>query len=104
MHKLALTKPDGRRLLLYGRQPLQIAGSAPVPDEQRITGGPHLRWHPLREEWVAYAPYRQDPTSLPPPEYDPLAPTTDPRHPTELPAGNWEIASFENRFPTLVLD
>jgi UDPglucose--hexose-1-phosphate uridylyltransferase len=104
MQKLALTKPDGRRLLLYGREPVRVDGPPPVPDANRISGGPHLRWHPLREEWVAYAPYRQDRTFLPPPEYDPLAPTTDPRHPTELPSGTWEIAAFENRFPALTLD
>ncbi len=99
-----LTKPDGRGLVLYGRAPLQV-GTPPVPDAGLAAGaGPHLRWHPLREEWVAYAPYRQTRTFLPPPEYDPLSPTTDPRHPTELPQGNWEIAVFENRFPTLMAD
>jgi UDPglucose--hexose-1-phosphate uridylyltransferase len=35
---------------------------------------PHLRWHPLRGEWVTYAAHRQGRTFLPPPEYNPLAP------------------------------
>ena len=64
---------------------------------------PHLRWHPLRGEWVAYAAYRQGRTFLPPAEYNPLAPTRDPAHPTELPAGDYDIAVFDNRFPTLAL-
>ena len=38
---------------------------------------------------------------MPPPEWDPLAPTTDPTHPTELPNSAWDVAVFENRFPAL---
>jgi UDPglucose--hexose-1-phosphate uridylyltransferase len=55
----------------------------------------------LRGEWVTYAAYRQGRTFLPPPEYNPLAVTTDPAHPTELPAGDWDVAVFDNRFPAL---
>jgi UDPglucose--hexose-1-phosphate uridylyltransferase len=52
---------------------------------------------------VTYAAYRQNRTFLPPPEYNPLAPMRDPAYPTELPAGNWEVAVFDNRFPSLAL-
>jgi UDPglucose--hexose-1-phosphate uridylyltransferase len=52
----------------------------------------------LRGEWVAYASHRQNRTFLPP-NFDPLAPTTDDAMPTEVPAGSWEIAVFENLFP-----
>lgn len=38
---------------------------------------------------------------MPPPAYNPLAVTTDPSHPTELPTGDYEIAVFDNRFPSL---
>jgi UDPglucose--hexose-1-phosphate uridylyltransferase len=62
-----------------------------------------LRWHPLRCEWITYAAYRQDRTFLPPPEYNPLAVTTDPEHPTEVPQGDWDVAVFDNRFPSLTL-
>lgn len=102
MHKAIFTKPDGRRLVLYGELPVRIEGAPPVPPGGPVEGSPHLRWHPLRGEWVTYAPARQDRTFLPPPEWDPLAPTTDPAHPTEVPVGNWEIAVFENRFPSFV--
>ena len=43
----------------------------------RIAPNPHLRWHPLRGEWVAYAGHRQHRTFLPPPEYNPLAPSDE---------------------------
>lgn len=101
MHVLSLTKPDGRRLTLYSRRPLDPGLSAPSPFPTPLDAAPHLRWHPLRGEWVTYAAYRQNRTFLPPPEYNPLAPTRDPAFPTELPAGDWEVAVFDNRFPSL---
>ena len=101
MHKRRLTKPDGRTLLLYSTEP--VAGDPNAPSPAGASSSParaHLRWHPLRGEWVAYASHRQNRTFLPPPEYNPLAPTTDPSNPTEVPAGNWNVAVFENLFPT----
>jgi UDPglucose--hexose-1-phosphate uridylyltransferase len=102
MHKRRLTKADGRTLLLYGRQPVPEL-DAPSPMGVASLPNAHLRWHPLRGEWVAYAGHRQNRTFLPPAEYNPLAPTRDPFHPTEVPAGSWDVAVFENRFPTLTL-
>lgn len=103
MHKRRLTKADGRALLLYGRQPVpELPAPSPEGAGSSIPNA-HLRWHPLRGEWVAYAGHRQNRTFLPPPEYNPLAPTTDPGAPTEVPAGAWDVAVFENLFPTLTL-
>src|SRR5215208_3680454 len=101
MYKRALTKPDGRPLILYSREPLVEPFDAPSPNAEPLKPNAHLRWHPLRGEWVAYAGHRQNRTFLPPPEYNPLAPTGDPNHPTELPAGRYDVAVFENMFPTL---
>ena len=101
MHSLELTKPDGRALTLYARAPLAATTSAPSPFREPLASKAHLRWHPLRGEWVTYAAHRQDRTFQPPPEYDPLAATTDAGRPTELPAGDWEVAVFDNRFPAL---
>ena len=103
-HKLRLIKPDGRALLLYSRHPLPRNLTAPIPTAGAANApNAHLRWHGLRSEWVAYASHRQDRTFLPPPEYNPLAVTTDPAAPTELPAGPWDVAVFENLFPTLTM-
>ena len=103
MHKRVLRKPDGRPLLLYGRVPIPEGLTAPSPSAGERAPNAHLRWHPLRGEWVAYASHRQNRTFLPPPEYNPLAPTADPAHPTEVPHGPWDVAVFENLFPTLTL-
>lgn len=100
MFKRTLEKPDGRSLLLYSRRPIAAEIEAPSPPGVPARGM-HLRWHPLRGEWVAYAGHRQHRTFLPPPEYNPLAPMSDPLVPTEVPAGDYQVAVFENLFPTL---
>jgi UDPglucose--hexose-1-phosphate uridylyltransferase len=105
MYRRTLIKPDGRELTLYSRRPLAgIDLAAPSPFAEPLNANPHLRWHPLLGEWVTYAAYRQDRTFLPPPEYNPLAPTGDCASPTEVPQGPWDVAVFDNRFPSLTLD
>jgi UDPglucose--hexose-1-phosphate uridylyltransferase len=51
---------------------------------------------------VVYAAHRQERTFMPAASSDPLLPTADPERPTELPAGDYDVAVFENRFPSLV--
>jgi UDPglucose--hexose-1-phosphate uridylyltransferase len=104
MFKRVLRKPDGRSLILYSRSPIPADIEAPTPAGPLLERNAHLRWHPLRGEWVAYASHRQDRTFLPPASFNPLAPTVDPANPTEMPAGAYEVAVFENLFPTLVVD
>lgn len=76
---------------------------APSPDPEPVTVNAHRRWNPVAGEWVLYAAHRQNRTFLPPADLDPLAPQVDPARPTELPPGDYEIAVFENRFPTMTL-
>jgi UDPglucose--hexose-1-phosphate uridylyltransferase len=101
MLKQRLQKPDGRYLILYGRSTIAEVGPVPSPSSTPFAPNAHLRWHPLRGEWVAYATHRQNRTFLPPPEYNPLAQTVDPANPTELPSGSYDAAVFQNLFPTL---
>jgi UDPglucose--hexose-1-phosphate uridylyltransferase len=101
MDKRVLHKPDGRQLILYAREAWAGDVAAPSPSSERREPDSHFRWHPLRGEWIAYASHRQNRTFLPPAQYNPLSVTTDPQHPTELPAGAWEVAVFDNLFPTL---
>ena len=101
MHTLRLAKPDGRPLALYSREPIDPAIRATSPSDEPVEANPHVRWHPLRGEWVAYASHRQNRTFLPPAAFNPLAPTAPGGHPTELPAGAYDVAVFDNRFPSL---
>jgi UDPglucose--hexose-1-phosphate uridylyltransferase len=103
MHSTAYVKPDGRMLWLYSTAPLTpIVGPIPMPSGADVAIDAHLRRHPLLQEWVIYASHRQDRTHLPSVAENPLAPTRDGGPPTELPAGDYEVAVFENRFPSLV--
>lgn len=99
-----LVKPDGRSVWLYASEPIPEGIEAPEPRGGPVLARPELRWHPFRAEWVDYAANRQERTFLPPPGYDPLAPTEPGGEPTELPAGPWDVAVFENRFPSLAAD
>lgn len=92
-------KADGRSLWLYGRArhdkpPLpEIVGYEP--------GGAHLRFHPLRQEWMIVSPKRQSRTFAPTGGDNPLAPAAAGGALTEIPFTGFEVAIFENRFPGL---
>ncbi len=60
-----------------------------------------LRWNPLLGEWTITATHRQERTFLPPADYCPLCPTRPGAFETEIPAPNFDIVVFENRFPSL---
>ena len=59
-----------------------------------------LRWNPILEEWTITATHRQERTFLPPKDYCPLCPSRGGKE-TEVPANNYEIVCFENKFPSL---
>jgi UDPglucose--hexose-1-phosphate uridylyltransferase len=63
-----------------------------------------LRWHPLLEEWVTVAPWRQDRTYHPPADHCPLCPTKPGHLETEIPEPDYHIAVFENRFPSFTVE
>ncbi|WP_297861189.1 galactose-1-phosphate uridylyltransferase [Meiothermus sp.] len=99
MHKRVYQKKDGRMLYLYGQKPHTL----PALEEGENTGQAqsHARWHPLRQEWVVFAASRQGRTFLPPKQYDPLAPSKPGGFPSEIPFEDFEIAVFQNRWPSL---
>ncbi|NLY11833.1 MAG: galactose-1-phosphate uridylyltransferase [Firmicutes bacterium] len=60
-----------------------------------------LRWNPQLQQWVIVATHRQNRTYKPPAEFCPLCPTKPGAFPTEVPADDYEIVVFENKFPSL---
>lgn len=92
--------PDGRELLLFGRSAHREEPCESLPPASPGAGS-HLRWHPLRGEWVAYAGARQGRTFLPAASFCPLCPAAEGRL-GEIPFGTFEIAVFENRFPAFL--
>jgi UDPglucose--hexose-1-phosphate uridylyltransferase len=60
-----------------------------------------LRWNPQLGEWVITATHRQDRTFLPPRDFCPLCPAGRSEAETEIDRADFEVAVFENRFPSL---
>jgi UDPglucose--hexose-1-phosphate uridylyltransferase len=60
-----------------------------------------LRWNPMLGEWIITATHRQDRTYKPPAEFCPICPTAPGAFPTEIPVPDFDIAVFQNKFPSL---
>ena len=63
-----------------------------------------LRWNPILKQWIIIATHRQDRTYKPPKDYCPLCPTKKGGLATEVPAEDYELVVFENKFPSLQQD
>ncbi len=98
---------DGRELFYYDDSEPYVSGTADrtTPDtrplEPRLGGGSQLRYDVLTGEWVAIASHRNDRTFLPPKDECPLCPTGWGVAPSEIPADDYDVVVFENRFPSL---
>lgn len=62
------------------------------------------RWDPTAGEWVTFATHRQDRTYQPPAATCPLCPTRPGSPATEIPHPDFEVAVFDNRFPSFSPD
>jgi UDPglucose--hexose-1-phosphate uridylyltransferase len=104
---------DGREIIYFDESP--GLGRASIPDRRPLTEEPAetaagppapgwppagLRWDALAGEWVIVAAQRQNRTFLPPPGECPLDPSR-PGRLTEIPAPDYDVVVFENRFPSL---
>jgi UDPglucose--hexose-1-phosphate uridylyltransferase len=103
---------DGREIIYYDespglgrakapdRRPLSYQAADPGTGQAEDPAPSGLRWDALAGEWVIIAAQRQDRTFLPPPEECPLDPSREGRL-TEIPADDYDVVVFENRFPSL---
>jgi UDPglucose--hexose-1-phosphate uridylyltransferase len=98
--KTTIELSDGRQLSYFD------AGPPVRRDEADRRGLPpahpraELRYDQFQGTWVMYAGYRQDRTYLPSAADCPLCASTEER-PTEIPAPDYQVAVFDNRFPAL---
>lgn len=91
---------DGRPLLYYGDLPARPQDYQDQRDLPDVRAEAQIRWDRLLGEWVIIAGHRQDRTFQPAGSQCPLCPST-PRYRTEIPAPQYEVVVFENRFPAL---
>jgi UDPglucose--hexose-1-phosphate uridylyltransferase len=96
---------DGRELIYFDDSEPYVSGKAQRSFDDRRVLEPHtsdsrMRFDDLTGEWVTFATHRMDRTHLPPADQCPLCPTRPGRQPTEIPADDYDVVVFENRFPS----
>lgn len=101
LHRTSARLADGRELLYYddapGHDRADAVDGRPLPPSQTTS---ELRRDPLTGAEVVIAGHRQTRTYKPPADLCPLCPT-QPGRPTEIPAAEYDVVVFENRFPSL---
>ncbi len=100
MHKTTSRLADGRELIYYDRK---ATDRTLPPDSRERSARPAAsqpRFDARTGEWVVVAGHRQDRSFQPVASDCPLCPSR-PGHPTEIPAAEYEVAVFENRYPAL---
>lgn len=100
MKKTSTQLADGRELIYYDERDDAVRGAADRRDLPPPPPASELRYDPLVDEWVAIATHRQTRIYLPPSDQCPLCPST-PEHLSEIPAEDYDVVVFENRFPSL---
>jgi UDPglucose--hexose-1-phosphate uridylyltransferase len=100
MQKTSTRLADGRELIYYDRLP---ARRSDYPDRRTLpkqTSSSRARFDPLTGEWVIIASHRQDRSFQPSAADCPLCPSRN-GHLTEVPAPEYDVVVFQNRFPAL---
>ena len=101
--KTSLRLADGRQLLYFDEREGIDRRAPDTRDLAPAVTSSQIRCDPLLEEWVIVASHRQGRTHLPPADQCPLCPSRDGRA-TEIPAADYDVVVFENRFPSLASD
>ncbi|GAB2703253.1 galactose-1-phosphate uridylyltransferase [Kitasatospora kifunensis] len=103
MRKTTTKLADGRELIYYDRDE---SASRDVRDRRPLDAPANLaevRLDPVLGDWVTVAAHRQSRTYHPPADECPLCPSRGGRL-SEIPAADYDVVVFENRFPSLAAD
>ncbi|HEV2894026.1 MAG TPA: galactose-1-phosphate uridylyltransferase, partial [Actinomycetota bacterium] len=103
MARTSIRLADGRELIYFDEREGVDRHDPDTRDLGPAVTSSQIRCDPLREEWVVVASHRQGRTHLPPADQCPLCPSRDGRA-TEIPAADYDVVVFENRFPSLAPD
>jgi len=105
VRRIHASMADGRDLYYFDDTEPYASGAASrvVPDTRELPPVQHgstMRFDVLTGEWVTIAAHRMDRTFLPSADECPLCPTGRGTEPSEIPAGDYDVVVFENRFPS----
>ncbi|MEU0844275.1 galactose-1-phosphate uridylyltransferase [Streptomyces sp. NPDC005962] len=103
MKKTATRLADGRELIYYDARDDAVRDAVDQRPLDPIATRSEIRHDRLLGDDVAVASHRQGRTYLPPADECPLCPSRDGRL-SEIPAADYDVAVFENRFPSLAGD
>lgn len=101
MKKYEIDRGGDRLLTLYSEAPKNYTSFDGLPPVSSTDA--HMRWHPLRREWIGHASARQGRTFLPNQAECPLCVMSDNDSPSDIPVDDYEVAIFTNRFSALSL-
>jgi UDPglucose--hexose-1-phosphate uridylyltransferase len=109
VRRTSTTLADGRELIYFDDSEPYLSGatSRDAVDERTLDERPTagtMRLDALTGDWVSIADHRQNRTFLPPTDECPLCPTGGGTMPSEIPAHEYDVVVFENRFPSFAAD
>ncbi|MEU9296786.1 galactose-1-phosphate uridylyltransferase [Streptomyces sp. NPDC048266] len=100
MKKTVTTLADGRELIYYDADESTVRDAVDPRPLTAVVSRSEIRYDVLTGDPVAIASHRQARTYHPPADACPLCPARDGRE-SEIPEESYEVAVFENRFPSL---
>lgn len=103
MKKTSTRLADGRELIYYDSRDDAVRDAVDLRPLDPISTTSEIRRDPLLGDAVAIASHRQGRTYHPPADECPLCPSEGERL-SEVPDSSYDVAVFENRFPSLAGD
>ncbi|WP_328464880.1 galactose-1-phosphate uridylyltransferase [Streptomyces sp. NBC_00669] len=103
MKKTPTRLADGRELIYYDSADAVVRDASDPRPLEPVATTTETRFDRLLGDSVAVASHRQGRTYHPPADQCPLCPSREGRQ-TEIPAADYEVVVFENRFPSLTGD
>ncbi|WP_181767939.1 galactose-1-phosphate uridylyltransferase [Streptomyces albidus (ex Kaewkla and Franco 2022)] len=99
MKKTSTRLADGREIIYYDSRDDAVRDAVDERPLEATATASEIRFDPLLSEWTAVTAHRQGRTYHPPADACPLCPTREGRL-SEIPEPDYDVAVFENRFPS----
>ncbi|MDH6144258.1 MULTISPECIES: galactose-1-phosphate uridylyltransferase [Kitasatospora] len=103
MRKTTTKLADGRELIYFDRDETAFRDEPDRRPLEPVANLSEVRRDPVTGDWITVAAHRQGRIYHPPTDQCPLCPSTA-DHLSEVPAADYDVVVFENRFPSLAAD